>query len=95
MLQINQIIITGEITKLYPLINTPNNVKVSRFVVKHVSQQEENLHTRNVSCKLFCVVIGSVLDDKWLNAQVEIHGFLNTNAQQQLVVHVNKIKKLD
>lgn len=95
MSQINQVVVTGEITKLYPLINTPNNVIVSRFVLKHVSEQEESSQKRKVLCKLFCVVIGDKLGDDWLDAMVEIHGFLNTNAQQQVVVHVNKIRKLD
>jgi primosomal replication protein N len=95
MSQINQVVVTGEITKLYPLINTPNNVIVSRFVLKHVSEQAENSQKRKVLCRLFCVVIGDKLGDDWLDAMVEIHGFLNTNAQQQVVVHVNKIRKLD
>ena len=94
-MQVNQIIITGEIIKIYPLIYTPNNAIVSRFILKHLSEQYENLQIRNVYCRLFCVQIGSDIDDGLLNNFVEIQGFLNTNSQKQLIVHINKIRKLN
>lgn len=94
MRQINEITITGIIQKVYPLILTPVGVKVSRFVLEHISEQIENNQQRNVYCKVFCVLVGSELDNSLLKSQVSVGGFLNTNMQKQLVLHVHKIDKI-
>lgn len=94
MRQINEVIITGIIQKIYPLVLTPVGVKVSRFVLEHSSEQIENNQQRKVHCKIFCVKVGSELGCDLLNSQVSVSGFLSTNMQKQLVLHINKIDKI-
>lgn len=95
MRQVNEVVITGIIKKIYPQIITPAGVVVSRFVLEHESSQIENQQSRRVHCKMFCVLIGDKLESLMLETQVEVRGFLNINLQKQLILHINKIKKLD
>ncbi len=88
----NSVQLSGVITKIYPLIETPAKVKVARFVVEHSSAIEENLQYRKVFCRVFCIMLGDALSDDALNRQVMVSGFLNTNSKQQLILHIQKIK---
>ncbi len=91
----NEIKLTGVIKKVYPLVTTINNVNVARFILEHQSVLKENNQLRKVFCKMFCVVVGSSNLDNLLNCNVKILGFVSTNSQQQLVLHVNEIEKLN
>lgn len=95
MRPINEVVLTGIVQKIYPPLTTPAGVVVSRFVLEHLSSQIENEQKRQVRCKMFCVIIGSELTSSLLETNVEVRGFLNTNLQKQLILHINKIEKLD
>jgi primosomal replication protein N len=95
MQQTNEVKITGFIKKIYPLVTTPNGVKITRLILEHNSTQEEHYKKRKVYCKVFCLLVGSELSLDFIDAHVEAYGFLSANAQQQLVLHISKIKKLN
>ncbi len=90
----NEVILTGVVKKIYPPIVTVNKVKVERFVLEHQSVQEENGALRKVYCKMFCMILGNELSDI-LDLTVKVYGFIGANSQGQLVLHVNKIEKLN
>lgn len=91
----NEVKLSGQVVKTYPVIKTPVGVEVVRFVLEHNSKQVELNITRQVKCKIFCVYVGGSSELDWLNSHVSIVGFLSTNAQKELVLHITKIKKLD
>lgn len=92
---INEVKLSGTITKLYPALTTPSGRQINRFVVEHCSEQIEAGVSRVVKCRIFCVYIQDGLVVEGLNNQVNIKGFLSVNAQNKLVLHVNEIKFLD
>jgi len=95
MQEINQLNLSGTITKIYDVIQTPAGVLVSRFVLEHSSKQTEAEIDRIVQCRLYCVQIAVRLDEQLVGKKVNIAGFLNMNAKKQLVFHVNKLQILD
>ena len=74
---------------------TPAQVKVSRMVLEHNSEQLEGGINRQVKCKIFCVCLGESFNEEMLGQQVSVLGFLSMNSQQKLVLHVTKLKILD
>ncbi len=91
----NEVKLSGQVVKTYPVIETPAGVKVTRFVLEHNSKQVESNVIRQVKCRVFCVYVGVSAELDWLNYHVSVVGFLSTNAQKELVLHITKIKKLD
>ena len=96
MLTCNEIKITGIVKTIYPLITTVNKLNVVRFVLEHQSILEEYGQLRKVYCKMFCMILGAVdTNDLLLEQTVKVDGFISANSQQQIVLHVNKIEKLN
>jgi primosomal replication protein N len=95
MNEVNEVYLSGVISKIYPLMVTPSEVKVSRFVLEHSSQQIEGGVNRLVNCRIFCVYLGEVIVEEQLNSYVKVKGFLSVNMQKKVVLHVTEIKILD
>lgn len=95
MTHANITILTGFVKKIYPIFTTPNGVNVSRFVLEHRSTQNENNISREIAFNMFCVKVGGELDHQYLDSYIEVCGFIHLNRQKQLVLHVNKITKLN
>lgn len=95
MQELNQLKLSGTITRIYELITTPAGINVSRFILEHSSRQIEAKNQRLVRCKMYCVQISTHLDNELLEKRVNVTGFLNMNSKQQLVLHVNNLEILD
>lgn len=93
----NQVIISGEIVKVYPLKKTLSNIPVMSFVLEHRSRQVEAGFSREVKCRLYCIMIDpkKYLDISLANRLVEVKGFLSQNSKTQLVLHINHLEFLD
>lgn len=89
--------ISGQITKIYPIRYTLQNIPIVSFVLSHESIQLERKHSRNVKCRMFCVYIedDSLLNINLINKYVKVVGFISLNGKSQLVLHVKKIDFLD
>lgn len=92
---INEVKLSGTITKYYPGLTTPSGRQINRFVLEHLSEQLEAGVSRIVKCRIFCVYIQDDIVMESLNNHVNIKGFLSVNSQNKLVLHVNEIKFLD
>jgi len=92
----NQVEISGEIIKLYPIRYTLQKVPVVSFVLKHESVQLERGQNKTVNCRLFCIYIedDSLLGMELINQKVNLSGFLSLNAKSQLVLHVKRLNFL-
>ncbi|MDD3266283.1 MAG: hypothetical protein PHC75_03790 [Burkholderiales bacterium] len=95
MLQTNITTLTGFIKKIYPKFITPSGVSITRFVLVHESMQKENNISRQVSFEMFCIKIGEFIDEIIVGSYVEICGFIHVNRQKQLILHTDKITKLN
>ena len=95
MQEINELTLSGYIKKIYPIALTPAGTSVARFVLEHFSSQIEAGTKRQVRCKVFCVYVGGNIAENMLAQQVKVNGFLSTNSQQELVLHITKIQNLD
>lgn len=95
MHEINEVRLTGFITKVYPQVMTPAERKVSRFVLEHQSEQYEINKLRWVKCKIFCVSLAYEITEKMLNCRVSASGFLSLNSHKELVLHITNIQNLD
>jgi primosomal replication protein N len=86
----NQLNLSGLITKVYPVRQTPSGVNVARFVLEHFSSQQEANATCNVKCKMFCIWVdpGDQLIQEGID--VEVSGFISQNAKLQLVLHITE-----
>lgn len=91
----NEVKLSGQIIKIYPVVTTPAGVKIARFTLEHNSKQIEGEIVRQVSCKIFCVYVDGEISSDLLNNHISVIGFLSTNAQKELVLHITKIKNLD
>ncbi len=92
---INEVNLTGVITKIYPIFTTPGGVKVSRFFLEHKSEQLENGQKRRVNCKIFCVAIANEICESMSGYQVNVNGFLSVNAQNKLILNITNIQNWD
>lgn len=88
----NTIELSGQIVKVYPIKQTPFGLPVISFVLEHNSIMEEAGESRQVKCRVFCIMIDKSFQETELNKKnVVVHGFLSQNAKMQLVLHVNKL----
>ena len=92
---INEVHLTGIITKTYPIFTTPSGVKVSRFLLEHKSEQLENGQKRRVNCKVFCIAIAAEVCESMSGCHVSVNGFLSVNAQNKLILNITNIQNLD
>lgn len=95
MHELNEVKLTGAISKIYPRVTTPVGLSVSRFVLEHDSMQLEAGIMRKVNCKIFCIFTAQKIDQEMLDCRVSVIGFLSTNAQKELVLHITHIQNLD
>jgi len=87
----NKLVVSGRITKTYPLRDTPSGVKIARFVLEHVSTQIEAGLKCEVKCKLFCVWVDPQGLEQIENGNtVHVTGFLSNNSKAELVLHITK-----
>ncbi len=89
----NQVTISGKIVKIYPVRETPSGTSVVTFVIQHNSRQIEAEVSREVKCRLFCILVGNI-EFKISNTQdnlVQVTGFLSQNAKSEIVLHVKEI----
>lgn len=93
----NQLNISGQIVKVYPVKYTLNNLAVVSFVLEHLSRQIEALRSKEVKCRIYCIMLDekSLLTIDLLEKYVSLSGFLGQNAKSQLVLHIQQIKFLD
>lgn len=94
----NQTLINGKVVKVYPLKYTVNQVAIASFLLEHLGHQIEAGSSREVRCRLYCVVVDvkePLTVDLTENCYVEVIGFLSQNAKTQLVLHVTQLKFLD
>jgi primosomal replication protein N len=94
----NQVVISGKVVKQYPLKYTLNGIPVVSFVLMHSSYQLEAEESREVKCRLYCIIINKpqTVTSLDLDGQViRLHGFLSQNAKAQLVLHVTQLELLD
>lgn len=86
----NQIRLSGQIIKKYPVRQSPSGVKIAQFVLEHVSTQQEATLECVVKCRMFCVWVNPDLQVLQNEADIEVEGFMSQNAKLQLVLHVTK-----
>jgi primosomal replication protein N len=94
----NQVILSGEIIKAYPIRYTPIGIPVVSFVLRHQSLQQEAGISRKVNCKVYCVMgeaQGIAQAKKLEKRQAQITGFLAQDAKAQTVLHVKQLIFLD
>jgi primosomal replication protein N len=89
----NQVILFGQISKIYPDKITPSGTKISSFVLNHESEQKENNSLRKVKLRMFCVLVNqnNILVSDFLNAKVKVSGFLSQNLKEQIILNVNNL----
>ncbi len=90
----NKITISGKIIKNYPIKKTLNNKEVQSFILQHESMICENSTTRKVKCRLYCIFMNEdiILREDLLERNVILDGFMNQNANGNLVLYVKQIK---
>ncbi|HMT03365.1 MAG TPA: hypothetical protein PKD00_08690 [Burkholderiales bacterium] len=88
----NTLELSGQIVKVYPTKKTPFGLLVMSFILEHNSIIEEAGQSRQVKCRIYCIMVDSNFKEAELNNKnVVVHGFLSQNAKMQLVLHINKL----
>lgn len=87
---VNEVTISGQIVKIYPLKYTLNRLPILSFVLEHLSNQVEASVTRVVKCRIYCVMVNSSIN-LLEGSYIVLTGFLNQNAKSQLVLNVKQI----
>ena len=76
-------VISGVVTRLYEVRNTPAGIPITRFVLEHQSEQSEADLKRNIRCQIFIIASGNKLRSELKNKKLEvglqmtIEGYLN------------------
>ena len=94
----NELKLSGQIVKPYPVKTTPAGVNINSFVLEHVSQQLEAGSSINVRCRMFCVWVNPSLEEQnqcVVGKHAVITGFISHNAKLQIVLHIKNIVFLD
>lgn len=93
----NELKLVGQIVKVYPVKYTPVGLPIVSFVLEHKSRQFEAGKTREVKCRIYCLIVGAanLVELELAEKFVAVSGFLNQNARSQLVLHINQLKFLD
>ena len=91
-MEINEVVLTGELTAIEPLRYTPSGVPVLNFKLLHRSQQIEVGVKRQVECELGGIAMADVaLSMAGLKAgnAIKVSGFLNRKNRMsaQLMLH--------
>lgn len=94
MTELNEVVLTGVITKVYPTVTTPSGVNVARLMLEHNSQQIEANELRQVKCKVYCLFVKQEIGEDKIGESIKLTGFLATNKDNQLVLHAKQIKFL-
>ncbi len=88
----NLVVLTGEITKIYPERKTPHGITIVSFVLEHNSIVHEAGVNCSVKCRIYCIMLDQKPTHKELiHQQVKVQGFLSQNSKAQLVVHINQL----
>ncbi len=88
---VNELILSGQISKCYPLQDTISGLKVARFILKHTSSQLESGVRLEVKCQMYCIWVNPKQLEKIKNgALVTVVGFLSNNVKAELVLHITK-----
>lgn len=87
----NQLSLSGQIIKCYPLYCTPSGVSIARFVLEHKSTQIESGVECATKCKMFCVWVNPALSGLKDGSNVIAKGFISQNAKLQLVLHITEL----
>lgn len=90
---INEIKLSGQIVKIYPIRHTPNKTPILTFVLEHLSSQVEAGVARTVKCRVFCIIVNwqNNLEGELIDRSVVVHGFLSQNSKTQIVLNVKQI----
>lgn len=96
-MEVNEVILTGELIVVEPLRYTPAGVPLSSFRVLHRSQQIEGGVKRQVECELPGVAMAQValgMAGFTAGLRVRIRGFLNRKNRMsaQLVLHATSME---
>ena len=94
----NELKLSGQIVKLYPIKVTPTGVSINSFVLEHISSQIEAGSSINIKCRMFCVWVNPLLEqvaECEIGKYAVITGFISHNARLQIVLHIKNIVFLD
>ncbi|MCE2706514.1 MAG: primosomal replication protein N [Proteobacteria bacterium] len=93
----NKTSLSGKVVKIYPVKYTLHQVPVVSFVLEHVSRQIECGESREVKCRVYCVILDAkeYLNIELLELHVVVAGFLSQNSRSQLVLHITQLEFLD
>ncbi len=95
-LHTNKVLISGVICLIEPLRHTPAGIALIRLRLKHLSEQMEAGHPRQVECEMGCVGIGEVattLSVCQIGDTMKVRGFLAKKDRwgTQIVLHITDI----
>ncbi len=94
---INELKLSGQIIKVYPLKYTLAQLPVASFILEHKSQQTESGNKYEVKCQIYCMIMNAkkIMELEPLQKFVYVTGFLGQNSKSQIVLHINQIKFLN
>lgn len=93
----NKVDFSGQVIKVYPIKRTPYGTEILSFTILHSSKQIEAKLSREVKCRMFCIMVGSgkIEINQLQGKLVNVQGFLSQNAKSEIILHVQKIIFID
>jgi primosomal replication protein N len=94
----NELKLSGQIVKLYPVKITPAGIAIQSFVLEHISGQLEAGSSINIRCRVFCVWVNPIPEHQSqcvIGECAVVTGFISHNAKLQMVLHIKNIVFLD
>ena len=93
----NEVNLSGEIRRSYPLKHTPVGIPVVSFVLEGNSIQVEFGLERVVKHAIYCIYVGAgdVAKIDLLGRTILVKGFLSNNKDKQIILHVKQLTFLD
>ena len=92
----NETRLAGQVAKIYPIKYTLHKLPIVSFVLVHISRQIECGHSREVKCRVYCIMLDAKKypDVSLLDKYIAVTGFLSQNAKSQLVLHITQLEFL-
>ncbi len=94
MHQQNDIQIGGQVSKLYPIKYTINNIAINSFILNHSSQQIQLNNNYNIKCKIYCIMFDQTNEFmlSLLDQYILVTGFLAFDNKTQIILHVKDLQ---
>lgn len=98
----NQLILSGQITRIGDTRYSPTGVPITNLVLEHHSTQIEAGHPRTAQCRITVLVCGTDLHRQLRDLQIDhairVNGFIsranNRQGEARLVLHAAHIERL-